>query len=266
MPVSTSFHILATKARGEDPFADKTQSTRLRLRQLLNFLGGTLGGQAKSPVVQLFGETFAQANVALSSASGDITTTINGVGIVVAQDTDDTVTAGLIAAAINASSNALVSRLVRASHLAGTIAVDTVLPGQWVSICGVRLTAMKSAGSLTQLNQFNCITSNNATATSLAAVINAHPILKELVFASASGATVTVRARFPASDMPNILLDKSASTFTLSAAALAAGATVLISSQLKGTAGNQTTLAASGTGATASAARLTGGTQTVVTL
>lgn len=71
----------------------------------------------------------ASGTVTLSSSSGTVGATINGVSVTVAYATSDTVTAGLLAAAINASSNALVKYLVAATSAAGVVTIYALQPG-----------------------------------------------------------------------------------------------------------------------------------------
>lgn len=72
----------------------------------------------------------ASRTITLSSASGDISAVINGVTITVTYATSDANTASLLAAAINASSDALVANHVTASAAAGVVTVTAVLPGR----------------------------------------------------------------------------------------------------------------------------------------
>ncbi len=69
----------------------------------------------------------ASGTVTLSSGSGTITATINGVAIAITWATDDTVSAALLAAAINASSNALVTGIVTATSALGVVTITSVL-------------------------------------------------------------------------------------------------------------------------------------------
>lgn len=68
----------------------------------------------------------AAGTVTLSSGSGTITATINGVAIAITWATDDTVSAALLAAAINASSNALVANLVTATSALGVVTITAI--------------------------------------------------------------------------------------------------------------------------------------------
>lgn len=74
--------------------------------------------------------TKASGTVTISSGSGSITATINGVAIAVTWATSDTNTAALLAAAINASANALVAGLVTAASAAGVCTVTALHSGK----------------------------------------------------------------------------------------------------------------------------------------
>lgn len=266
MATTSTLTIVANKSVPRDPLGENLPN-RGRIRKFINNLVGLIGGQAVAPTTVLTGLNHATGTVIYGSATGTATITINGVVVAVSVGADDPATAALSAAAINASSDALVQYQVRASNLAGTVTASTAVEGNWVEICGVRLTARKAATGM-QVNEFSCATSNNATATSLAAYINAHPTLRDIVYATASSAVVTVRARYVSASMPSIALKSSGSTLAVSSNVLTSNAGVCITAIQKGVGGNTMTLTAGATGgtATASAARLAGGTQTVVSL
>lgn len=71
----------------------------------------------------------ASGTVTLSGASGTVGATINGVSITVAYATSDTNTASLLAAAINASINALVAPFVTATSALGVVTVTAKTKG-----------------------------------------------------------------------------------------------------------------------------------------
>ena len=71
----------------------------------------------------------ATGTVTLSGGSGTITATINGVAIAITWATSDTNSAALLAAAINASTNALVKNIVTATSAAGVVTISAVVPG-----------------------------------------------------------------------------------------------------------------------------------------
>ena len=72
----------------------------------------------------------ASGTFTLSSGSGTITATINGVAIAITWATDDTTSAALLAAAINASANALVAGIVTATSAAGVVTVTAARGGK----------------------------------------------------------------------------------------------------------------------------------------
>ncbi len=266
MAATSSLTVIGAKSFALDPLGEALPN-KGRLRKFVNRLVGLLGGANRSLTTLLTGLNHATGTVVYASATTTATITINGVAVAVSVGADDAATAALSAAAINASTNALVQYQVRASNLAGTIDCATVLDRQFVEVCGVKLTARLAATGM-RPSEFSCATGNTETATSLAAVINAHPSLRDIVYATSSTSTVTVRARWVLASMPDISLKKSAATFTLSDVVLTSNAGVCITAISKGVSGNTMTLTAAATGgtATASAARLAGGTQTVVSL
>lgn len=254
---NTSLALLLNQTDALNIANPETRSGRELLRMLINHLEGIAGGNKRADRLSLWVDGAipqrASGTLALSSGSGAVGGTINGVTVTDTWATSDTNSAGLIAAAINASTNALVQYFVQASNWAGTVALASVAAGDVVEICGYRFKA--KAGGVLQDGEFDQSGSDTADAASLVTQINKRAGLRDLVFASSSSGTVTLRQWSGASSAGVIT---GSATFTITA--LAATATVLVSSLLPGIAGNAITLAASGTGVTASAARLANGT------
>jgi phage tail sheath gpL-like len=101
------------------------------LNRLINYLASVLGG-ARSGAVTIEARNTAVAatgTVTLSSSSGTVGATINGVSVTTAFATSDTVTAAALAAAINASGSALVNKHVTATSALGVVTVTAVHPG-----------------------------------------------------------------------------------------------------------------------------------------
>lgn len=73
--------------------------------------------------------TAATGTFTTSSGSGTQTAIINGVSIAITWATSDTVSAALMAAAINASVNALIAGFVTATSSAGVVTVTTATLG-----------------------------------------------------------------------------------------------------------------------------------------
>lgn len=107
----------------------------------------------------------AIGKVTFATSSGTVGVVINGVTITVTWGTDDTVSAALLAAAINASTNALIQNVVTATSALGVTTVTASAPGisgNWitfvasgtnVSVTGARLGtgAGSTAGSETRV-------------------------------------------------------------------------------------------------------------------
>lgn len=99
-------------------------------RRLFDYF--STGLEHGSIVVTIAGTSaaYASGTVTISSGTGSITATINGVAIAVTWGTSDTATATALAAAINASTNALVKGLVTATSAAGVVTVKAFQPGK----------------------------------------------------------------------------------------------------------------------------------------
>lgn len=109
-----------------------TGGKREILQKLIAFSRAVLAGaRSGSATVDVrSGLARASGTVTLSTASGTITATINGVAIQVTWATSDANTASLLAAAINASSNALVADLVTASAASNVVTITSVAGGK----------------------------------------------------------------------------------------------------------------------------------------
>jgi phage tail sheath gpL-like len=94
----------------------------------------------------------ATGTVTLSGASGTVGATINGVSLTAAFDTDDTTTAAALAAAINASTNALVEPFVTATSALGVVtitAVDKGVAGNTITLAATGTGCTASGNRLT---------------------------------------------------------------------------------------------------------------------
>lgn len=235
-------------------------SIQKRAEKLAEFFSALSSGASSGATLHLYKGGAAKlakatATWTVASGAGSVTATINGVAVSVTWATSDANTGSLMAAAVRAETNDLVEFAVDASNLAATITCATVVAGNWVEVDGARIEVLADAPA----SRFDAVTkgaTNNAMATALGAAINAHPHLRNVVFAEVSAAVVTVRQIAGATGLK---MTSSGSTLTVSATTLAATATVLLTSKKPGHMGNWITLAASGTGATASAARLASG-------
>lgn len=116
-------------ADGDDPI--KSTQKRENLLAIARQLRAVASGH--KPVIYTIdvrdGAVAATGTVTLSGGSGTITATINGVAIAITWATSDTNSASLLAAAINASTNALVQNIVTATSVAGVVTISAVVPG-----------------------------------------------------------------------------------------------------------------------------------------
>lgn len=220
---------------------------------------------------------YAVAGITASTVGTSFAATINGVSVSVTPAGGDTTSCGLLAQAINASSNALVQGFVTASNLSATLTLTSVTAGAYVDVCGYRFTAINGAAVNTVSGAangtFDYSGSDTADALSLAAAINSMPGLSRFVaavsvagvvhlFGKQSVASGTNAFTWPTGPgvPPNTLISGSG-TIVASTATLAASAKVGIVACVPGVQGNAITIAASaGTGTAAvlnTATRLT---------
>lgn len=198
----------------------------------------------------------------------------------------DVTTASSLADCINASTAAIVSSLVAAQARSGTITLTGPTELQTVTIGNTTMRAKNGAVAL-DLDQFDVSGSDTAKATSLAAQINLHPFLSQLVWANSAAGVVTVYERPPGqqslvgaasalspslSAFPTpigaIPLNKSGAGIAVSGGNLAASNNCFLEALVLGQCGNAQTLATSN-GARlpilGGASRLINGTDTVNT-
>lgn len=219
----------------------------------------------------------ANGGLTISGGAGSVGAIINGVTITVTHITSDPVSAGLAAAAINASSNALVQGFVSSNNLSATVTAATVVAGNTVNIGGETFTAFSgtpvNATSMSTVGIFDCSGSNSATATALARAINIHPVVSRYFTAVPVAAVVRIFAVqftqaagvFSWPTGPGVLpntITSSGSTLAVSSNGVVAGTVFSLYSLQPGIGGNAITTALSGTGVTVlnTAARLERGT------
>lgn len=219
----------------------------------------------------------ANGGLTISSGAGAVGAIINGVTVTATWASSDTVSAGLAAAAINASVNALVQGFVSSNNLSATVTAATVVAGNTVNVGGETFTAFSgtpvNATSMSTVGIFDCSGSNSATATALARAINIHPVVSRYFTAVPVAAVVRIFAVqftqaagvFSWPTGPGVLpntITSSGSTLAVSSNGVAAGTVFSLYSLQPGIGGNAITTALSGTGVTVlnTAARLERGT------
>lgn len=196
----------------------------------------------------------------VSSATGTVATVINGTSVDVSADADDTVTANLIVAAVNA--NATVSKFCAATNYSTRVTFSTAVAGNKITILGVTFTGV--AGTATAgTDTFSIDTSDTATALSFVTNINAHPILSQKLFAmSVAGVAYVFMAPGQSAAAAGSVIE-AASTIAIlpTTGAISAGTFVLVQAKQVGELGNccTTTASAGGGTYTASSAKMAGG-------
>lgn len=242
--------------RHDKPMDQGNRTGKELFRAAMNKLEAAEGGADDSCPYDFVTSTtepaFANTALILATGSGDYTVTINGVATnTVTFATSDTVTCGLIAAAINDSDFADSAGKLVASSLHTAITCTSVAAGASVLVAGVRFTAQSGTVPPLGPGAFNIAGNDAADATSLALAINTHPSLQRFVMAIPVSNVVRCFARaatwFTGPNAPPNNAVSLQSSIAVSSATFAAAAFVGISCTLRGELGNWATIAVSGT-------------------
>lgn len=245
------------------------------LRAVQNEIAGILSGAKSCSAFEIApngADPLPAAAVTVVGGTGAQAAVIGGVTVSVSQGASATATATSLVTAINASSNALLTKVVQAGNLGATLTVSAIAVGDSVSLLGVTLTGVAS-NPTSSVNQFVATPlDDDATAAALNACINAHPVLSRYVRGSVTSAVVTVMcltAAFPTGPKapPNVVLALGSGGIVASGAVLAARVNVIVSTFRRDVIGNHITIAVTGTGASVlnSNTRLVGGAGGAVT-
>lgn len=248
-----------------------TRRGRELFRRFLNVANGAVQGASADGEYTLVQSSttepaFAVGALTLSGASGAVGGIINGVTLTATHGTTDILDAALIAAVINASSDALVQGFVTSSNLSATLTLVSVAAADTVDICGYRLTAR--SGTAPNLNVsgsgqgfFDMSGNDTADALSLATAINQMPGLSRWVSAISVAGVVHMFPRrytfatptfsWPSGPgVPSNTIISNASTITASGASFIPSVKVALNACVPGVQGNAVTVALSGTGVT----------------
>lgn len=191
-----------------------------------------------------------------SGGSGAVGISIAGVALTDTYATSDTVAAGLVAAVINASTNAKIQYLFGATNLKSTLTFSTVLAGTVINLAGFRFTAVAgTAGAIAEKDgDFIISGTDTQDGTSFCGAVNRHPYANKYLFAlNVAGACHVFpksAAWFSGINAPQNFVTASAATVTVGSATFAASAYYGIWAKLPGKWGNNVVIAASGTGQT----------------
>lgn len=227
-------------------------------RELERLLNGLSAGVHTGSIDVQRDPAGAVGVLAVSSGSGSVGGTIGGKSVTATWATSDANSADLIAAAINADTTA--NQYVSASSrtASGSVSISS---GSGVITVNINAPVADFGQNNPKSYAVTWATSDAATATALAAAINADGSCP--VIAVASSGTVTLYARVTGANGNLIVISATGTGASASGAALTGGGTnanVVITSILPGTVGMGITLSASGTGVTApTGARLVAG-------
>lgn len=255
--------IRGTYNPAEDPLMNAAFPPTRKLKAYINGLQALLQGTHRGFSTIHRDTLCAAQTLVVSTGSGAVGATINGVTVTDTATGVDAADAALIAVAINASTNALVQYFVEADNRSATITLASCTAGTQVFICGITFTARAGTVQPGERGTFTIGGTDTADAASLVAAIKAHPAVSDKVWPIASAGVITIHSRRASTPALDLTLKGVATIAAASAAVLTSSAKVLVSAIRKGLPGNAITLAASGTGITATAARLAGGTTTV---
>lgn len=130
---STLFVLNHTSPLDPGGTASPTRSKKELLRLFINLLRGALSGSRIAASFDIYPDgataVAAAGTVTLATSSGTVGATINGVSITTVFATSDTVTATALAAAVNASTDALVRHHVTATSSAGVVTITAAKKG-----------------------------------------------------------------------------------------------------------------------------------------
>lgn len=122
--------VTITAPNQPNPVSQAGKGKRRKLRELGNLCWGLAGGSARGRLTTVtFGGAQASQTLTLSTAAGAVGATINGVTVTATASGGDANTAGLIAAAINNSTNPLVMGLVKATAVGAVVTVTSAFAG-----------------------------------------------------------------------------------------------------------------------------------------
>ncbi len=229
------------------------------LRAAINKAHGCLAGAERGVNYTLVGSATdlvcANTTGISESGTGTVGISISGVALTATWATSDTNSAALIAAVINASTNAKIQYLFGATHLKSTLSLATVVAGTVVELAGFRFKAIAGTTESGEDGDFVIGGDNTADAASLALAINRHPYANKYLFAIPAVGDCHVFPKkgvtwFTGPNAPPNSAKASASTVTVGSATFAASAYYGIWCKVPGKLGNNVVLAASGTGQT----------------
>lgn len=229
------------------------------MRTFLNKALGTMSGVEKGTNFTLVGSTTDLASGCTAgisaSGSGTVGIVISAVTLTATWATSDTVSAALIAAVINASTNAKIQYLYGSTHLKSSLTLASVVAGTIINLAGFRFTAVSGTTESGKDGDFVIGGTDTADANSLCLAIQRHPYANKYLFALNVAGVAHVYPKkgvswFTGPNAPPNIVQASATTVTVGSATFAASAHYGVWAKLPGKWSNGIVVAASGTGQT----------------
>ena len=193
-----------------------------------------------------------------ASGAGAVGMVINGVTITATWATSDTVSAGLVATAIRASTNALVQYNVSSTNFHAQVTLASVLAGTVITVGGFRFTAIAGTTESNVPGEFVIGGTDTADGASFCRALNQHPSASKWFFALNVAGVVHLFVKNPANayftaatangpNFPQNRVTASLATVTVDQATFVASAYYGVWALVPGKLGNCITVAASGT-------------------
>ncbi len=233
------------------------------LRVGINKAMGCLGGIERGGNFTMVGSGTDQASACTAgisaSGSGTVGIVIAGVTLTATWASSDTNSAGLIAAAINASTNAKIQYLIGSTNLKSSLTFVSVIAGTTITLAGFRFTAIAGTTESYKDGEFVIGGTDTADAASFCLAVNRHPQASKYLFALNVAGVVHAFPKAAAwwdattagtPNFPRNSVKASASTVTVGSATFAASDYYGVWCKVPGKIGNNIVVAASGTGQT----------------
>lgn len=222
-------------------------------------------GKAGNAVTLETDGVVASGTVTYSSATGTLTTTINGVNVTASAGVDDTASAVAMAAAINAEADALVAGHVRATSDGAEVQIYAIRPGEEGNAITLASAATGGSATASGARLAGGVVTEGEGARATGGITIDNTADGNPYVATINGVDITLGAGAPgdgaatAAALVELIQTSVDALVQRQVYATVASNVITVDAQRGGTGGNAITLAASGTGATASGARLTGG-------
>ncbi len=242
----------------ENPLVTAGREDRALLRKAINKAMGVLSGTERGTQFTIVSSSTKPATGCTAgisaSGSGTVGITVAGVDLTATWASNDIGSAGLVAAAINASTDAKIQYLYGATNLKASITLANVLVGTLITVAGFKFTAIAGTTESYKDGEFTIGGTDTADGASFCAAVNRHPYASKYLFALNVAGVCHMypksAAWFTGKRAPQNSVKASASTVTITNATFIASAHYGVYAKVPGKWVNCVAVAASGTGQT----------------